>query len=132
ETEEVLLGAGRIAALTTHPAAVFTSRIEREREGGLAESFIRLIVVLDLEAVIGMDALAARVAQRICSPVIVEDERNGAVPTPQAPPANSWRPVEFAIRLPAIDDPRLDFQLVAGKDLNSHAVEEPRRVGRDV
>jgi len=40
--------------------------------------------------------------------------------------------IELAIGLPAVHQPGLDLQLVAGKDLRPHAVEEPRSVRRHV
>ena len=40
--------------------------------------------------------------------------------------------VELVIRLPAVDEPRLDLQMVGGEPLDSHAVEEPWRVGRNI
>ena len=79
-----------------------------------------------------MDALAVRVAERVGAPVVVEHDRDAAVRPPQDLPAHAGRVVELAVRLPAVDDPRLDLQLVAREDLDAHAVEEPRRVRRHV
>src|SRR5260370_16325540 len=41
------------------------------------------------------------------------------------------RLVELAVRLPTIDEPGFNLQLIAGKDLDAHSIEEPRRVGRN-
>ena len=46
--------------------------------------------------------------------------------------AKPRRLVKLAIGLPSVDEPRLDLELIACKNLNTHAVEEPRRVGRDI
>src|ERR1017187_4987286 len=38
--------------------------------------------------------------------------------------------IELGVRLPSVDDPGLDFQLVGGEPLNAQAIEEPWRIGR--
>src|ERR1700674_3939125 len=40
--------------------------------------------------------------------------------------------LEFAVRLPAVDEPRLDLQLVGWPDLEAQTLKEPRRVRGDV
>src|SRR6266849_5349547 len=62
---------------------------------------------------------------------MVEDEGDVFGWTPSYLTTNSGRLVELAIRLPTIDEPRFDLQLIAGKNLDAHSVEEPRSVGRN-
>src|SRR5262249_50264184 len=131
ETEKVLRRPVGGAALAAHSAAVFTAVIKCEREGGLAERLIRLLVVLDLDAVVGMEALAARIAHCVLANVIVDAERAFVIRPPQNLSANARRLVELAVRLPAVDEPWFDLQLLARKDLRPHAGEEPGRVGRN-
>src|ERR1017187_5516232 len=38
--------------------------------------------------------------------------------------------IKLGVRLPSVDDPGLNFQLVGGEPLNPQAIEEPWRVGR--
>src|SRR5262249_1089492 len=78
-----------------------------------------------------MEALAAGIAQRVRADVIVEDERELVIRTPQDLSANARRSIELAVSLPAVDEPRFDLQLFARKDLRPHAGEEPGRVGRN-
>ena len=40
--------------------------------------------------------------------------------------------VELAVRLPTVDEPGLDLELVAREDLEAHPVEKPRRVRRHI
>ena len=37
-----------------------------------------------------------------------------------------------AVRLPTIDEPGLDFEMLSRENLHAYAIEEPRRVRRDV
>src|ERR1022692_1610504 len=37
--------------------------------------------------------------------------------------------IELVIRLPSVDNPRLNLQLVSGEPLDAQSIEEPRRVG---
>ena len=45
--------------------AIFATQIAGNREGHLVEKFLRMVVVLDLNAVVGVDARAAKVAVAI-------------------------------------------------------------------
>src|ERR1039458_1746311 len=38
--------------------------------------------------------------------------------------------IELGVRLPSVDDPGLDLQLVGGEPLNPQAIEKPRSIGR--
>src|SRR5262245_729889 len=78
-----------------------------------------------------MEALSAAITQRVRADVIVEDERELVIRTPQDLSANARRSIELAVSLPAVDEPRFNLQLFARKDLRPHAGEEPGRVGRN-
>ena len=94
---------------------------------------VRLVVISDLDAVVGVDARAAGNTQIVRAiAVVVEDHRKPLVRTIQNLPAQPLMAVELGVGLPSVDDPGLDLQLVGGEPLNAQAVEEPRRVGRHV
>src|SRR5437868_4081849 len=132
EAQEVLRRILRISASAVHAGvlAVLASSIEGKRKSGFAEIPIRLIEVFHLDAVIRVYALAAGDSKRIRAPIVIQHERNRAAGTPQNLSADARRLIELAVRLPSIDDPRLDLELFAWEDLNAHAVEEPRCVRR--
>src|SRR5262249_38870687 len=116
-------------------AAILASQVSGEREGHLVEKVLRLVVVLDLNAIVGVDAGAAKlaiaVAERIFAhPVVVGDNGEPWLGTPQNLSSQAWLAAQPAVGLPAIDDPGLDLQLVRGEPLDPDAVEEPGRVGR--
>src|SRR5262249_49321980 len=115
-------------------AAIFASQVSGKREGHLVEKVLRPVVVLDFNTVVGVDSAAAKlaiaVAQRIfAKAVIVEDQGEPWLRTPQDLSAQARLAAQPAVGLPAIDDPGLDLQLVRGEPLDPDAVEEPRRVG---
>ena len=115
-------------------AAIFASQVSGKREGHLVEKSLRTVVVFDFNTVVGVDAgaakLAVAVAQRIFThAVIVEDQREPGLRTPQNLSSQAGLAAQPAVGLPAIDDPGLNLQLVRGEPLDPHAVEEPGRVG---
>ena len=59
---------------------------------------------------------------------------NGKPPgrTPQNLESKARPVIEAPVGLPAIDEPRLNLQVLGGEDLNTHAVEKPRSVRRNV
>ena len=57
------------------------------------------------------------------------DKYETAVRRPLDLATDARRVIEFAVRLPAVDDPRLDLQLLGREDLDPQAVEKPRRIG---
>src|SRR5258708_7868036 len=61
--------------------------------------------------------------------VIVEDHRQPLLRTVQYLSSETVMAVEVVIRLPSVDDPGLNLQLVRGKPLDAHSVEEPWCVG---
>jgi hypothetical protein len=88
-----------------------------------------LSVVLHLDTVVGVNRFATRVAERVGAPVIVRENRDGSVRSPEDLSADAWRVVELAVRLPAVDEPWLDLQLSLGKictrmPLKNHGVFE--------
>src|SRR5262249_49109214 len=91
-----------------------------------------VIEVFELNAVIRVDALAVGISQRVRAPIVVRNDRKRAVGTPQDLPSHAGSLVELPVRLPSVDDPGLDLQLVARIDLNPNAIEVPGSVGRNV
>src|SRR5207248_9910663 len=99
-------------AATAHSTAEFASGICGECERGLVEHPARIVVVLHLDAVVGVDPLSIGDSQRIRSPIIVEYERNTSGRPIKYLSPDSGRFIEFAIGLPAIHDPGLDLQFL--------------------
>jgi len=63
-------------------------------------------------------------AERVRShTVIVEDQRHPWGWPPKDLPTKARMAVKFRIRLPAIDEPRLDFQFLRREPLNADSVE---------
>ena len=65
ESKEALLGSALPVAETTHSTAALTSRIECESERGLIHQPGWIVVVFDLDAVIGVIADSIFVTQSI-------------------------------------------------------------------
>jgi hypothetical protein len=68
-----------LCANKTPTAAVFAAQVSSQGERHLVEEFLRLVVILDFNAVVGMDARAAEVtipiAERVFPhTVVVEDQ----------------------------------------------------------
>src|ERR1035438_4156752 len=79
-----------------------------------------------------MNARASGVAGGVfAQTVVVRHDVQIRLGAPQNLSAQSRLAVVSAIRLPAVDEPRLDLQLGSREILNAQAVEEPRRVGGD-
>ncbi len=83
EPEEVLRGAARGAADAAHAAAVLASSVDGERERRLAQERIRVVEVLDLDAVVGVEALAIGVPQGVRAPVLISQKGDRARRPPQ-------------------------------------------------
>ena len=122
----------RRPAAAADAAAKLAPCVEGECHRGLVDERVRFIVVLPLHAVVSVNAFSIGNARRIGAPVIVRQDRQRAVRSPQDLTADAGGMIELAIRLPPVDDPRLDFEFVARKNLHAHAVEEPWRVRRHV
>src|SRR5262249_34630342 len=143
ETDKGLLAAGGCIVMTIRVvnhrlslrsnacylgAAIFASQVSGKREGYLVEKVLRPVVVFDFNAVVGVDAgagkLAIAIAQRVFThAVIVEDQGEPGLRTPQNLASQTWLAADPPVGLPAIDDPGLDLQLVRGKPLDADAVE---------
>src|SRR5262245_20110849 len=82
-------------------------------ERGLVPERARPVVVLHLDAVVGVDALAIRIPERVRSPVVVGNDGKVSCGPPENLTADARRFVELSVGLPAIDDPGFDLQLVA-------------------
>ena len=89
EAKKILRGSRRVAAVTTHSGAPFAAGVHRNSEGGLIQPMIGLVDVLQLQAIVGVEAIASGHAQVVGSPVVVAENRNRAsgrhkicVPTP--------------------------------------------------
>ncbi len=105
-------------------------------KGHLVGEPFRMVVVLDFDAVVGVDAGPAQ--RNRSSPqsvfahaVVVENHGNPGLRTVQDLPTQARFCAQSAIGLPAVDDPGLDLELVSGKPLDAQSIEEPRRVGRN-
>src|ERR1700690_1792407 len=127
--QERLLGSAT-APVARDSAAIFAAQVPRKGEGHLVDACaIGLVVVPDLDAVIGVDARAARVTQCIRAvAVVVEHQGKPFVRTIQNLSSQAAVAVELVVRLPAVDYPGFDLQLVSGEPLNSQSIEEPQRV----
>src|SRR5262249_55936286 len=110
----------RIApARAAHAAAVLAAGVCREREGSLREKGGLVVVVFDLNAVVAVKADATGVVQRVGAEVRVAEYGEGAGRSPQDLEPEPGLLVEHAVGLPAVDDPRLDLELVARVDLHA-------------
>src|SRR5690349_21628278 len=88
-----------------------------------------MVVILHFNAVVGVIASAGRNAQRVgASPIVIREHGNPAGRAIQDLPTKSQTSVEPPIGLPAVDDPRLDLQLLSGENLDPHAGKKPWRV----
>src|SRR5579863_10036136 len=120
--------------VATHALAELTAQVARKSERHLVESqFFRVVVILDLDAVVGVDAAPVRCVKVVVPEAVIigEDVQPGI----RSPPNLTSEPlpgVGGGVRLPSINDPRLNFQMVGRKNLNSYTLKKPRRVGRDI
>ena len=104
------------------------------RENAIFEARrFRVVVVSDLDTVVGVDALRLGKAQIILSvAILVGDQLEPFFRHPKKLSAQARVAVVLRIGLPSVDEPGFDFQLVGGEPLNAHAVEEPRRIGGNI
>src|SRR5215472_8187807 len=115
------------------PTSALAARIGGETKRHLVEKALGMIVVLHLNAIVGVISRPIGDAQSIrAQSVIVAEHGNPTVRPIEYLAPKSQTVVVARIRLPAVDDPRLDFQLLGGKYLNAHAGEKPRGIGRDI
>lgn len=92
----------------------------------------RVVVVAKQDAAVGVETNASRVILRVGADVRARDELHPLVRSPIDLIADAGQLVELAVGLPAVDQPDLELEPVGREQLHAHAVEEPRRVVRDV
>src|SRR3989442_1773467 len=80
--------------------------------GGLVEDPVRVVVILGHDAVVGVEALAVAVAESVRAIVLVAEDREPAVRAPEELQSDAGCGIEPAVRLPAVDEPGLDLELV--------------------
>src|SRR5580704_500990 len=112
-------------------ATVLASGISSEGERHLRETAVfRIAVVSDLDTIVGVDALCLGKAQVVLAiPILVADQLEPFFRLPQKLSAQAGMAVVLCIRLPSVDEPGFDLQLVGGEPLGTNAVKEPRRIG---
>src|SRR5262249_2923849 len=130
ETEKVLVAARDVLASGSAP--IFTTRIEGERRRRLADDAAGIVVVLHHHAVVGVNAPAVGNAQGVSTEILIAEHREPAGRSPQDLKSEPERIAEASVCLPSVDQPGLNFELVAGEDLNAHSLEEPRGIRGDV
>ena len=92
-----------------------------------------MVVILDLHAVVRVDAAAIGYVQVVMTEtVVIGDDVYPRFGSPLELSAQALACVCRRVGLPSVDDPRLNFQVWIGKDLDSHAGEEPWCIGRNV
>ena len=113
--------------------ARFAARVPGETEGHFVQELVGMIVVLDFDAVVSVIAGAVGNPNRVSAhAVIVSDNRKPWCRTPQDLTAQPQAAIGSRVRLPSVDDPGLDLQLLCREDLDPHAGEKPWRVRRYV
>src|ERR1700723_3447143 len=106
--------------MATHSAAELATHISGEGECHLVEKLLWLVVILDLDTVIGMDAASVRNIQIvIAEAVVIRDDIYPRLRRPLDLPADSFPRIRRAVRLPTVNQPWLDLQMSGGKNLNS-------------
>src|ERR1019366_3471090 len=111
-----LEGVVRVLAAEGRDAiAVLAADVPGERESGAREAAPRArnVEVPDLDAVVAVEAHSARTVLGIPADIVVRDERDPLERAVEKLHAQAWHFVELAVGLPAVDDPRLDLELVA-------------------
>src|SRR5207247_8564643 len=104
-----------------------------QRKSSVTDERFRIVVVLDLDTVVGVIANASGLTQRIgAQGVLIPKNREPRSWTPQDLPSNTRSIVESPVRLPSVHKPGFDLQMLVGEYLNPHAIEKPRRVGGNI
>ncbi len=93
---------------------------------------VGVFVVLPLHAVVFVEASAMRRNGVLAESVGVPDEVEVTRRPPQDLSADARLAVVLAIRLPSVDQPGFELQLIGREPLDAEAVEEPGSVGRHV
>ncbi len=98
------------------------------------EELARAVVIAEQEAVVGVEADAARGIEGpgdgrgVRADVGVEDHADRFRRPVENLISEAGRRVEGSVSLPAVDQPELHLQAIGGEDLQPGAVEKPRRV----
>src|SRR5262249_17525629 len=90
----------------------------------------RMMVVAQKEAIVRVEADAARMVLRVGTDVSVEHHVHPLARRAADLISDAGELVELRVRLPAVDDPDLDLEAVGWEDLYARAVEEPGRIVR--
>src|ERR1700676_2720311 len=108
---------------------MLASQVTGQRERGFAQRPFWVVIVFDLDAIVGVIAHTARSIQRIFTEcVLIPQDGKPAIRTPQDLPSDAGPIVKPSVGLPSVDEPGLNLQVCRGENLYSHAVEKPRRV----
>src|SRR5450432_45605 len=124
-----------LSAVAGYSVTGFTAEIacKGKRHSADTVAGLRPIEVYDFDTVIGVIAPAVGQADVIVADsVLVSNNLQPGFWRPLNLPANSGMAVELVIRLPSVNKPWLDLQVVSWKPLHPHAVEKPRSIRRDV
>src|SRR5690349_2273695 len=113
-------------------SAALAAEVDGKGESSLVIEAVRMIGILHLKAVIGVEAPPIGNAQKIGAVIVIRQHRDPFVRPVEYLRSHARRVIEHAVRLPAVDDPRLDLEMLIREDLNTNAVEEPRRIRRYV
>src|SRR5215472_3409835 len=132
EPEEALLRALPRPSVAAHAATVLASGVARQRESHLAEEILRVVVVLDLDAVVGVIPHAARNTKGLFAEgILISEHGEPSIRPVQDLRSESWPVIESTVGLPPVSEPRLDLKVLCRKNLHAYAIEKPRRVGRN-
>ena len=120
--------------MAAHAAAELAAQIAREGERHLVDAELAgFVVILDFDAVVGMDAAAVRSIQVIVAKtIVIGDDVHPGKRSVFNLPSEALPRIGRRVGLPSVDDPRLNLQMVRGENLYSHALEKPGRVGGNV
>src|SRR5208282_4370050 len=92
-----------------------------------------MVVVLDLDAIVRVIADSARSVQRIFTQgILIPEDGQPPIWTIQDLTTDAWPAIESPVRLPSVNEPRLNLQVLSRENLHSHTIEKPRRVRRNV
>src|SRR5882762_1208184 len=112
---------------------MFTTHISRQGKCSLTDKRLRIVVVLNLDAIVRVIANAARRVQRVrAQHILIPENRQPTVRTPEELHTESRPVIEPAVGLPAVYKPRLDLQMLRRENLYSNAVEKPWSIRRNV
>src|SRR5271154_5036019 len=111
EAQETLLGASLMVAVTTYSAAILAAHVAGQRKRHLVQPSVRIVVILHLDAVVGVDAFAVWNEQVILTNCVVIGNNVQLVrrrPFHLTP--DPRRVIGRTVRLPSVDEPRLNLQ----------------------